>query len=112
MTCGLAVRGGRRGLARRGGPGTIGQRRRPSSVDGTCVRVRLAHVISSETSTPGDVIACTVIQDVVVDGVVVIAHGTPVTGRIVTSPLCRSCLSTHGAHRWEHLSRRITVIAV
>ena len=81
-------------------------------VDGTRVRVRLAQVISSETSTPGDVIACTVIQDVVVDGVVVIAHGTPVTGRIVTSPLCRSCISTHGAHRWEHLSRRITVIAV
>ena len=81
-------------------------------VDGTRVRVRLAQVISSETSTPGDVIACTVIQDVVVDGVVVIAHGTPVTGRIVTWPLCRSCISTYRAHRWEHLSRRITVIAV
>ena len=86
-------------------------------VDGTCVRVRLAHVISSETSTPGDVIACTVIQDVVVDGVLVIAHGTPVTGRIVTSPPCRSMsidtrcaplgtpLSPHHRHRRVNVKR-------
>ena len=113
MTCGLAVRGGRRGLACRvAAPARSQTPRNARPVDGTRVRLRLAQVISSETSTPRDVVGFHVIQDVVVDGVVVIAHGTPVTGRIVTWPLCRSCISTYRAHRWEHLSRRITVIAV
>jgi hypothetical protein len=54
-------------------------------IDGTRVRVRLTQVISSDTSTPGDVIGLNVVRDVVVDGVVAIAHGTPVTGRIVAA---------------------------
>ena len=51
--------------------------------DGTPIRVRIAQVISSETSKPGDVVRLEVVDDVTVKNVVVVTRGTPVTGSVV-----------------------------
>ena len=52
-------------------------------VDGTRIGVRLAQVISSETSKPGDVVRLEVVHDLAVNDDVVVTHGTPVVGTVV-----------------------------
>ena len=51
--------------------------------DGTPLRVRLVHFISSETSKVGDQVELEVLRDVAVDDRVVIGRGTRVTGMVV-----------------------------
>jgi len=48
--------------------------------EGTRVPVRMTSTINSESSQAGDPVAFVVTSDVVVDGAVVIARGTPVAG--------------------------------
>jgi hypothetical protein len=52
-------------------------------VDGTRVQVRLAQVISSETSKPGDLVRLEVVHDVTVNDDVIVTRGTPVRGTVV-----------------------------
>jgi hypothetical protein len=51
--------------------------------DGTPVHVRLAQVLSSEVSQPGDAVVFRVVTDVVVDGVVVIARDARAHGVVL-----------------------------
>jgi hypothetical protein len=53
--------------------------------DGAPVFLRLAQVVSSEASRPGDPVTFRVMRDVVVDGVTVIARGTPAHGVVLTA---------------------------
>lgn len=53
--------------------------------DNTVVPVRLAQVISSETSALGDVVHLNVAEDVIIDRALVIRRGTPATGTVIES---------------------------
>ena len=61
-------------------PAWAGGRRLP---DGTRIAVRTMEALSSATLKDGDPVTFTVVEDVVVDGEVVIRQGTPVRGAIV-----------------------------
>jgi hypothetical protein len=50
--------------------------------DGTIVRVIFTEELSSEKNHPNDPVHCEIAEDIKVDGVVVIAKGTPVTGQV------------------------------
>jgi hypothetical protein len=67
-------------------PATASATRLP---DGTRIRVRLLHPITSETSKDGQPLEFVVVSDVVVDGEVVIAKGTRVAGTIVKAKRAR-----------------------
>jgi hypothetical protein len=54
-------------------------------LDGTIVPVRLAGPINSEDAKTGETIRFVVTRDVVVDGAVVIARGTPVVGTVLAA---------------------------
>lgn len=51
--------------------------------EGTPIPVRMTSVITSEDSQSGNPISFVVTKDVVVDGVVVVARGTPATGWVL-----------------------------
>jgi hypothetical protein len=53
--------------------------------DGTTVHVRLVSPITSESARAGDTINFVVTRDVVVNGAVVIARGTPAVGSVVAA---------------------------
>lgn len=50
--------------------------------DGTIVRMIFTEELSSETNHPNDPVHCEVAEDVKVDNLVVIAKGTPATGKV------------------------------
>jgi hypothetical protein len=54
-------------------------------LDGTVVHLRLVGPLTSEDAKAGDRIRFVVTRDVVVDGVVVIARGTPADGGVVAA---------------------------
>jgi len=54
-------------------------------LDGTVVQMRLISPISSEDAKAGDKLRFVVTRDVVVDGVVLIARGTPADGAVVAA---------------------------
>jgi len=57
----------------------------PQLQDGAIVHMRLVSPVTSETATVGDSIAFVVTRDVIANGAVVIARGTPGLGMVVVA---------------------------